>query len=710
MSRTHSHAFEKDKDPKQAGHSKKADEGMAASQENEILALQKTAGNQAVRQSLEHKGGEAARDSSGVPEHVRDVVRTPGQPLDPAIRAEMEGRFGEDFGDVRVHTDADAKASAHEVKAKAYTVGKDVAFGEGHYAPDTREGKKLLAHELVHVVQQRRGGATPAQSADSAHEQEAAAVSKAIGAGGQAVNVRGATGVGLARAPDEQLEAASAEDLWRLIQGLRGFSATDPPHTVEAAQAKVDRLKKQLSADPKNKALKTELEKARRQLQRTQKRAVKIDPKGVGKPIGQGYSTYAAIQIVDQNGKQVATAIGEYGSKGHAEEQAIKQLRSALAGKKITNGRLVVVVDQVVCGKCRKLLQDFAKEAGLKRVEAHYPTRPPLGKKTGKVSPKTAARTSVQAGRKTSLKKDVIYQEGREPSKPPDGKPRPPSKTPKAGGKRAAPKKRTGDKGTAAQARGRIITKYAKNTDFKTKGRVKYTDRTGASLPRPRAQIRGTRSTRFRARGAGIAELLPSAINVLQDRLIRHRVAVDMLRQWSQLEKWRRNHPNDVIIAVVSLQEWEHPDPAGQVARAVNYVDFFHGPTVADAEAKAANVLRSGVPKGWREVGPFIGVIQPTDDLNKVKAHVEGQECFIATACYGSPLAPEVMLLRAYRDAVLCRGGLGRAFIKLYYAISPPLASFLQQHSRVRRTVRKIILTPIVALVRRSAKHWSEST
>ncbi len=81
----------------------------------------------------------------------------PGLPLDASNRALMEARFGTNFGHVRVHTDAQAVESAQALNARAYTVGQDMVFGAGQYAPGTTEGKKLLAHELTHVVQQEAG-------------------------------------------------------------------------------------------------------------------------------------------------------------------------------------------------------------------------------------------------------------------------------------------------------------------------------------------------------------------------------------------------------------------------------------------------------------------------------------------------------------------------------------------------------------------------
>src|SRR5262245_25683758 len=89
-----------------------------------------------------------------VPPIVHNVLASSGQPLDPETRASMESRFGHDFSRVRVHTGGQAAESAQAVNALAYTVGRNVVFGAGQYAPATDEGQRLLAHELTHVVQQ----------------------------------------------------------------------------------------------------------------------------------------------------------------------------------------------------------------------------------------------------------------------------------------------------------------------------------------------------------------------------------------------------------------------------------------------------------------------------------------------------------------------------------------------------------------------------
>jgi uncharacterized protein DUF4157 len=92
------------------------------------------------------------------PPIVHQVLRSPGRPLDPGTRAFFEPRFGHDFSKVRIHSDAEAAASARMVNALAYTAGSQIVFAQGHYRPAEPEGRRLLAHELTHVVQQPEGG------------------------------------------------------------------------------------------------------------------------------------------------------------------------------------------------------------------------------------------------------------------------------------------------------------------------------------------------------------------------------------------------------------------------------------------------------------------------------------------------------------------------------------------------------------------------
>ena len=115
------------------------------------VALQRLAGNAAVSRL-------AQDEQTGEGPGVLDIVgRGGGRPLDTDVRTDMEARLGQPFGDVRIHTDGTAAASARSVQAHAYTVGNEVVFNDGQYNPGSDAGRQTIAHELTHVVQQRSG-------------------------------------------------------------------------------------------------------------------------------------------------------------------------------------------------------------------------------------------------------------------------------------------------------------------------------------------------------------------------------------------------------------------------------------------------------------------------------------------------------------------------------------------------------------------------
>jgi hypothetical protein len=104
-----------------------------------VLQLQSTIGNQSVLRQIDTRV---------------NALRGRGKPLPESVRSFFEPRFGYDFSKVRVHTDPPAAESAVAVNALAYTVGRDIVFDRGQYAPGTDTGRRLIAHELSHVVQQ----------------------------------------------------------------------------------------------------------------------------------------------------------------------------------------------------------------------------------------------------------------------------------------------------------------------------------------------------------------------------------------------------------------------------------------------------------------------------------------------------------------------------------------------------------------------------
>ena len=105
-------------------------------------------------EELQRKEHGGAQDlSTDVESQVR-ALQGSGEQLPTHVREFFEPRFGRDFSDVRVHTNGAAAQAAHAVNALAYTSGREIVFGQGQYAPETDSGRRLLAHELTHVVQQ----------------------------------------------------------------------------------------------------------------------------------------------------------------------------------------------------------------------------------------------------------------------------------------------------------------------------------------------------------------------------------------------------------------------------------------------------------------------------------------------------------------------------------------------------------------------------
>jgi hypothetical protein len=184
-----------------------------------------------ARKSLRVQGfatNDAAMET--VPPIVRDVLRSSGQPLDPATRAFMEPRFGHDFGHVRVHRSATAAASARALGARAYTVGSDIVFSANAFAPASHEGRELIAHELAHTIQQRLASA-PAATGEPGGVFESAArdAARSVANGGRTSRALPACGIGIARAPvpasafdDDELARQLKEATRNLKPGEKG--------------------------------------------------------------------------------------------------------------------------------------------------------------------------------------------------------------------------------------------------------------------------------------------------------------------------------------------------------------------------------------------------------------------------------------------------------------------------------------------------------
>ncbi|HWP42064.1 MAG TPA: DUF4157 domain-containing protein, partial [Blastocatellia bacterium] len=116
---------------------------------------------------IQRLSGDTSEQLGAAPSSVGRALAGSGRPLEPALRLDMEQRFGYDFSRVRVHSDRAAGESARDVNAHAYTVGHDIVFSAGQFVPGTHEGRRLIAHELTHVVQQTGDALSPAANAGS---------------------------------------------------------------------------------------------------------------------------------------------------------------------------------------------------------------------------------------------------------------------------------------------------------------------------------------------------------------------------------------------------------------------------------------------------------------------------------------------------------------------------------------------------------------
>lgn len=172
-----------------------------------------------IHRSAREQAGSPRVALAEAPAIVHEVVGSPGHPLDAATRAYFEPRFGRDFSQVRVHSDARAAESARRVDAIAYAVNQDVVFGTGQYRPDSAVGRHLLAHELAHTVQQRN-------ASEQASTDPASAEAEAHRAAG-ALDMPAAAGM----AP--QVESYSP-GLYRQASGAASPTASAPAAMTEA--------------------------------------------------------------------------------------------------------------------------------------------------------------------------------------------------------------------------------------------------------------------------------------------------------------------------------------------------------------------------------------------------------------------------------------------------------------------------------------------
>ena len=382
----------------------------------------------------------------------------------------MEPHFGYDFSRVRVHSDPVARQSARDVNAEAYTVGDNVVFGGGGFMPATHEGRRLLAHELTHVIQQSAcgpllqrapaKGAPPPASPMTEAEAEAwylelnvddAFADPAPWAEGDPK----LSGDALKEAIQESRQKSlTPEEMHRQLLvrraqplGASAYQAADPQAALAGMQQKITNIQAEISARKAEIAelkklgpsAKGEIDKVRAKVSAFEDevkalnkargrlpRASTFSRMGQGAPAGTGKITYAGIQVETAEGKRIALEFAETTSTEHAEEVMIRSIKSKLTKAQLRGARLTVVGDQVVCGeRCVPALTKFAEQYEIESVDSFVFQRtkinsrlPGFAEPPELASPRTTLRSMTES---TSAGRELIRRELPVYRKPPAG-------------------------------------------------------------------------------------------------------------------------------------------------------------------------------------------------------------------------------------------------------------------------------------------------
>jgi hypothetical protein len=178
--------------------------------------------------------------SDEITNQVSDVRADSSLLLESSTKEFMESKFGHAFSKVRIHTGEMANRSANAVNAIAYTVGNDIVFGEGQYRPDTLEGRKLLAHELTHVVQQ--------SNTNTNNNNVTTPLGLNTLSSAERISRQKATKGTSAEELEKQFQQAILKSDWtHAVDRLAAFSITDIPKLLERyviTQSELDLLKK----------------------------------------------------------------------------------------------------------------------------------------------------------------------------------------------------------------------------------------------------------------------------------------------------------------------------------------------------------------------------------------------------------------------------------------------------------------------------------
>jgi len=623
------------------------------------------------------------------PDPVREPLNGPGQPLPPDTRPLMESRFGRDFGAVRVHTDAAAQRSVGTVDALAYTAGPHIAFGPGRFAPGTAAGKQLIAHELAHVVQHgermARAPLTMDTPAADRFEQEAqraagevvrgqpARVTAGDSGGRVRRNGKGAAGASLPVVDSKDIPASWRKTPVPLSGGKDVYVYRGVPRNASSRVGNVVR------ESDSGGIMSRRVDAA----QDAVFNYVNRDPTLSGENKGGVLRVRIPAKVWDEL-VQTNSISERDGYPGFSRQINSTELRvnSPEAGRLI-NGQPTDILPP----------------------DPHYDFRQGATRPPRPAMPVEGEEPKATTTKTTPTKTPKVVPEGEHA-----GEGEAPKTAPKVLVTKVRPGKLSGEHEGAGEVAEPKVVGGAKGGLGKSTG-----SRAGLG--------KGGSTAGVVAAGVALA-VVDAAITIIGQRYIQN--IMDKKNAEAFEQKLRDRQPK--IEKMVAQQEEkakklqaEGKQIYATVTLSVQYqtgsVDPSSGIQITafmDLDVKSVDIGTSkldkvqtqDVTKWWQ--GQFGQTrMELTFSMSYPQLEIVSQPeealppppCFIATACYGSPLTDEVNLLRAFRDIVLIPRPRGRQFVRTYYRLSPPVARWISPSALRRAIVRTLIVGPIVAVL-----------
>jgi len=599
------------------------------------------------------------------PSIVHETLRSPGQPLDVATRAFFEPRFGMDFSQVRLHTGSIAAQSTRAIEAKAYTVGSDIVFGAGHYSPSSTTGQRLLAHELVHTVQQ----------------------GSRIGAPSLLM---------LQRQVDDPrpLRIHSVETDRRVYVAQWLDTPGDTPTTEKLywVDFEVDKdgvmraSVRTVSPDRKYRSGQLRFgEEFRRALKHFEDNGIEIKE-------FEGDWSYMTEKEISENLNAFKEGMGE----GLTREKAASQTPT---GKVVARSGFEVTQVENVSGPQGHLSEPrWHVKAKFRRISAPAQGGAPGGGGTS-IGKTAGAKEPVRAGveRGTNTGEAAIEPVGPEVFGPETG-----ALAEEGLGAEALGAEAAGEAGLGPRTAGLTMVLGLLAEVYLYGSLADSIDK----LKKMHARYEKKRQREIQQ------QLIEAANNKLKDRAGRILKAC-WIDQLKAAEKARKQTYAQITLKVQFANIGSDSPPKSIADLVLNSTEF-QGVEISDhAGSSTATPLKDTGEKEfvfrnelWEQVISFSVPAPSAAELEKQfgdpadqQTCAESKGCFIATACYGTSEGKELDVLRAFRDEVLLRLALGRSCVRFYYRHSPPLAGWLGFHPRVRAVLRDGLITPLVRVI-----------